>query len=342
MTAQLERTEPISPVLPPDLLERFDRDGFILLKGIYPPEELRPALAEAEERIYGRPFAEVVADARAGREVPPINDGFSGTTEHGRTQFPTGCREIDRLVENPALLEAFAAVLGTEDLRFCNSHLFVRSGPSDARHGREPWEGFHLDHDALSFLPPAAGEAGERVLWVNAWIILNDIVPEGAPLHVLPGSHRTLPPRLAEMVEAGRFTWRMQVEDLREVCDPQELVPVTAQAGDLLLYRSDLLHGAVPFEDRRRQRAVLTMALTRRENESAQRFARPWAYPEREATLRFFAETTPPVRRLFGWPAPGDAYYNEQTLRLLEGWYSGIDLAPYRRPASRRERGKGP
>ncbi len=40
--------------------------------------------------------------------------------------------------------------------------------------------------------------------------------------------------------------------------------------------------------------------------------------------------TTPRVRSVFGWPEPGDAYYTEETLALIETWFPGIDIEPYR------------
>ncbi|MDB5450661.1 MAG: hypothetical protein JWQ52_1789, partial [Phenylobacterium sp.] len=38
---------------------------------------------------------------------------------------------------------------------------------------------------------------------------------------------------------------------------------------------------------------------------------------------------TPRQRDLFGWPPPGDSYWNAQTLADVGVRYPGIDLAPY-------------
>ena len=38
---------------------------------------------------------------------------------------------------------------------------------------------------------------------------------------------------------------------------------------------------------------------------------------------------TPRQRDLFGWPAPGDPYWNAQTLSDVALRYPGIDLSPY-------------
>ena len=38
---------------------------------------------------------------------------------------------------------------------------------------------------------------------------------------------------------------------------------------------------------------------------------------------------TPRQRDLFGWPPPGDTYWNAQTLSDVALRYPGIDLTPY-------------
>ena len=38
---------------------------------------------------------------------------------------------------------------------------------------------------------------------------------------------------------------------------------------------------------------------------------------------------TPRQRDLFGWPPPGDPYWNDQTLSDVALRYPGIDLSPY-------------
>jgi len=39
-------------------------------------------------------------------------------------------------------------------------------------------------------------------------------------------------------------------------------------------------------------------------------------------------------RDLFGFPRPGDAYWNEQTLADVAARYPGMDMTPYRQGVS--------
>ena len=110
-----------------------------------------------------------------------------GNTEHGRAQFPTGADALDRLIENDGYLDVFEQCLGAE-ASYCNAHLFMRSGPTDERHAEHPWQGYHIDHYTNCFLPPSRGVGAFD--YVNSGVYLHDVEEDGAPMHVIPGSHR--------------------------------------------------------------------------------------------------------------------------------------------------------
>ena len=54
----------------------------------------------------------------------------------------------------------------------------------------------------------------------------------------------------------------------------------------------------------------------------------PKAAPDRWA--KFIPQCTVRQRDLFGWPRPGDPYWDEATLAGVAARYPGIDLEPYR------------
>ena len=106
-------------------------------------------------------------------------------------------------------------------------------------------------------------------------------------------------------------------------------VPTTAKAGSALFVSSYLVHAAVPFRNRRRQRAFWTLSMCRADNSRWTKLANPWTGPEREHIKPFWETTTPRVRTLFGWPPPGHPYYDGDTLANLEVLFPGLDLTPY-------------
>ena len=132
-------------LLTPNQLDRFHRDGFILIEDLFDPGEMTAALNDMEKIFYGKSYAEYLIEldktGQANSVEPTVTNAVAhyGDTEHGRAQFPTGFDSLDRLIENETYLDIFAQCLGTDDVSYCNAHLFMRSGPTDQRHSEHPW-----------------------------------------------------------------------------------------------------------------------------------------------------------------------------------------------------------
>jgi ectoine hydroxylase-related dioxygenase (phytanoyl-CoA dioxygenase family) len=104
----------------------------------------------------------------------------------------------------------------------------MRSGPTDKRHPEHPWQGYHADHGTNTFLP--LSKAIGSFDYVNSVIYLHDVDDDGAPLHVIPGSHR----------QAADVYLRVKgaLDDIRKVPEFVEPVPTTAKAGSTLFFIS--------------------------------------------------------------------------------------------------------
>lgn len=312
--------------LTPSQLKQFHRDGYIIVPDVFSAGEMDAARAAMEEVFYGKSFESWRDDVEAGQDAG-VSDGFTTTHDHGqgRSQFPTGVEALDRLIENETYLDIFEQCLGSA-ATYCNAHLFMRSGPTDKRHAEHPWQGYHIDHHTNSLLPPFS-EVG-RFDYVNSGVYLHDVVDEGAPMLVIPGSHRQAQAVYLRAFAEGNASGG-SIEDLRQV--PELAAPELAVGprGAAAFYSSYLIHAAQPFADKRRQRAFWTLSMCRRDNDRWTRFANPFMYGEREHMLPFFTRTSPRVRSLFGFPEPGHPYYTAATLKLLEHTLPGIDTAPY-------------
>lgn len=308
-------------------LEAYRRYGFVFVPDLFTREAMDAALDACDRIFYGGKRFEEWRDAFDG-SGDPVRDGFFSNDASGRSQFPVGHDALDRLIENEAFLDAFCACLGTDDPHYCNAHLFVRAGPTDKRHAPNPWEGYHIDHDTNSFLPPS-GRIGHDD-YVNCGVYLHDVEPDGAPMHVIPGSHRQIVEILPRLISEGIYRPPTTITDIRLVPEFAAPVPSVAKAGTALFYSSYLVHAAVPFQDKTRQRALWTLSMARSDTRAYNRFANAYAYGDRTFTVPFWKNTTARVRTLFGWPPPGDPYYTPETLSLLASWYPGIDLDVYR------------
>ena len=309
------------------MLEQFRRDGYILVPDVFGDEEMDAALDAMERNFYGKSYASWLEDFGRG-EQGSVGDGFTTKQDEvvGRSQFPVGDPALDRLIENDRYLDLFELFLGDRP-SYCNAHLFMRTGPVDERYPDESWSGYHVDHNTNCVLPPST-DAG-RFSYINSGVYLHDVVDDGAPMLLVPGSHTRAAEVFGEGWEKGNMASVSHVRDIRKA-GLEDPVPAVGARGSALFYSSYLLHSAQPFENRKKQRAFWSLSMCRRDADRWTRFSNPFIYGEREYMLPFITRTTPRVRSLFGWPEPGHPYYTEQTLGLLVHAFPGIDTAPYR------------
>ena len=310
--------------------EAFCRDGYVLVEGLFDPAQMAEALADMEHIFYGCSFGEYLnvfdKTGTAASIEPTVKNPVAhyGDTVHGRTQFPTGSSALDSLIENETYLDIIAECLDTDAISYCNAHLFMRSGPSDTRHAEHPWQGYHVDHGTNCYLP--VNESPGSYDYLNSMVYLHDVEEEGAPMHVIPGSHRQAG---AVLLEVGQSVGG-SIPDLRDFSELGTPVSTAASAGSVLLYSSYLIHAAVPFKDKRQQRACWTLSLAREATSRWTKLANPWSGPERQHFQPFWEQATPRVRSIFGWPPPGHDYYTEATFKSLALNYPEMDLSPYR------------
>ena len=217
------------------------------------------ALAAMEQVFYGQSFQCWLAACDQGN-ASGVSDGFTTTHDHseGRSQFPVGAPALDRLIENETYLDIFEQCLGAK-ASYCNAHLFMRSGPTDKRHPDNPWEGYHIDHYTNCLLPPH--DQTGRFDYVNSGVYLHDVEDDGAPMLVIPGSHKVAGPAFVRALAAdnaggGSFN------DLRQVTELAAPVPLhwPARRG-FISTRRTLVHAAQPFANKRTQRAFWTLSM---------------------------------------------------------------------------------
>ena len=312
-------------LLDQDQLDAFHRDGFILVEDLFDAKEMTAALNDMEHIFYGKSYVEYLEELDntgiTDSVEPTVTNSVAhyGDTKYGRAQFPTGFGALDRLIENDAYLDVFAQCLGTNDVSYCNAHLFMRSGPTDKRHPDHSWQGYHPDHGTNTFLP--LSRAVGTFDYVNSGVYLHDVDDDCAPMHVIPGSHR----------QAADVVLRGGLDDIRKIPEFAEPLPTSAKAGSGLFYSSYLIHAAVPFENKRKQRAFWTLSMARGDTSRWTKLANPWSGPEQKFFQPFWEKTTPRVRALFGWPEVGHAYYTETTLKGISMRFPNMDLSPYQK-----------
>jgi hypothetical protein len=307
--------------------DQYHRDGYLIVPDVFTKSEMQEALAAVDMITYGKSFAEWSKEYFAGGKQDAVADGIGAKAKFGRAQFPTGVWAIDRLIQNETYLDIYCELLGDEP-SYLNGHLFVRAGPNDKRHSEHLWEGYHIDHDTNSFLPPWIGCG--HFDYMGSGIILHDIDAGCAPMAVIPGSHRVLVRQMNELVRSGAMKLPNEFPDIRKVKDFAAPVPMMGSCGSAAFSTSYLVHAAVPFKDKTQQRSLWTLSLGRASQLAWTRFAVPYHYGDRDYYVPFWTKTTARVRSIFGWPAPGHPYYTPQTVEVLEQRFPGIDMSEYK------------
>ena len=313
-------------------LDKFHEDGFLIVEDVFDKKDVEAARVEMEKIFYGTSFEDYLAKLDATGEAESTDPTSTaavphyGETKHGRAQFPTGIDALDRLIENEDYLDMYEQCLGTSDMSYCNGHLFLRSGPTDKRHADHLWQGYHIDHATNCFLPP--NHEVDLYNYVNSCVYLHDVVDDGAPMQIIPRTHRQIIDLLPRLIEEGNWTGMGGIKDIREIPEFCAPVATTAKAGSVRFNSSYGVHAAIPFANKRRQRGYWTLSLCRGDSSQFTKLSNLWR--ERDYSIPFWQKTTPRVRALFGWPKPGHPYYTSETVDSLAHWYPDMDLTPYK------------
>lgn len=231
---------PVNEATGESLRERWRTDGWLHLAGFFSAPEIERVNGLVDELWRAKPRRITVDDVDAGQRAR-----MSALRDDQRVhRIKINDLYLDHpavrdLLLDPRLVSLVRDLLGDAPV-LCNS-LNLERGSAQEYHA-----------DSLYMTPRTEGRL------VAAWIALEDVQPGSGPLRLYPGSH-LLPPfvfsngtRHAVTGELPRWAEHMQRE-----LDARGMQPhvIYAQRGDLVIWHSDLLHGA---------EAIADPALTRR------------------------------------------------------------------------------
>lgn len=155
------------------------------------------------------------------------------------------------------------------------------------------------------------------------WILLSDVGDDDGPTKIVPLSVGDRVPYwpapgqhdITNHLPAGTFA--------------DEEVSMTGPAGTLFAFRTDVLHRGSRMTGEQSAR----FALLADYDVWAPRWTGRVAWAERATRPEWFElieQASPRERSVFGFPAPGDPYWDEQTLADTQTRYPGADMTPYR------------
>ena len=170
----------------------------------------------------------------------------------------------------------------------------------------------HRDYGSHSLVVP---RHDGRYQQLTTFIFLSDVTEEDGPTKIVP-------------FEQGKdVPFTPAVPRVRGAA-PTTRCPPSDRRGSLLVYRTDILHRGSDLTGDGRSRFSLLVDFQARGTTWGGKMAWPKQAPHRWAKL--MPQCTVRERDLFGFPRPGDEYWNEQTLADVSARYPGMDMAPYR------------
>jgi hypothetical protein len=279
-----------------NLAEVFDR-GFTVVEGFLDKATLSAA-QDALWEIYPRPEA-YFAD-------PDAYPKYARSQFAGLRFFPYPSWAINRVSVYPDLIDAAERFLQSEEIDCYKIELWAKyAGAIDYD------QPHHRDYENHTIVVPRADQAMPQM---TCFILLSDVTELDGPTKAVPiDKTRHIPIGVAKTEMGALF---------------EDEVSVTGPAGTILIYKTDVFHRGSNFGAPGRSRFVMPIDFKKRGWRWQGKLA--WANQApnpgwKEAMVRM----TPRQRDLFGWPPPGDDYWNAQTLSDVALRYPGIDLSPY-------------
>jgi len=214
----------LSPEPGPRAAVQLQALGHVTLPGVFSDDEVKELVADVD-RVFD--------------EWPPDERYPHADREHWepfRYEMFNRSEVVQRAIARREILDVVEAVLGEDCHVIANTAW--RQPPGENKHGGQRW---HIDSGP--HVPRPAGVPWDEripypVFAVATHIMLQDCPLAAGPTGVIPGSHTSgQAPPLDRMNDAG-LEW-----------NGTGVVPLTAAAGDVLLFVSDVWHRRLPPTD---------------------------------------------------------------------------------------------
>jgi hypothetical protein len=281
----------------PDAALNEVRDrGFALVEGFLDPDELTAA-QDALWLHFPRP-GEYFAD-------PSRHDRYAASQFAGVEEFPYRSWGLNRLAFHPDLVDAAERYLGTPELHLYKVELWAKySGAADYD------QPLHRDYGSHSLVVPRDDGTYQQI---TTFIFLSDVTEDDGPTRIVPYDDGRDVPYTPLYLPFGALA--------------AAEVAATGRAGSLLVYRTDVLHRGSNLTGAARSRFSLLADYQARGTTWRGKMSWPKDSPHRWAKL--IPRCSVRERDLFGFPRPGDDYWNDQTRHDVAARYPGIDMTPY-------------
>ena len=289
--------------------------GFVILPGLVPAAEMRPALAELPA-MY--PTAEGFHDGTDEQRAK-----FSADEWAGIDSFPFQSAELSLLAVSDRLVDLAETLLADTDLRISSAEAWAKyTGAADYD------QSLHRDYLNQTLMVPTDDP---RFGQLELFVYLVDVPGELGPPSMLSRTRTTgLPAKPNWYPRAGGA----DAEDgWVETAGSPELyaaeIRAAGPAGTIVAWAPGTFHRGTALTLPRGARYTIHLVYRLARVEWGQRMA--WVSRSHEpAWYQFVQRATPRQLALFGFPPPGHPYWTEATLAGTGQRYPGLDMTPWR------------
>jgi len=276
-----------------------------MIEGAVPEEELAAA-----QRAVARLFP----TAAQWRSAADDSTRRWGTWDAPWPEFPFRSRTLNRLVVGDTMIDLARQCTGSDDVRM---YLAIAT----AKYAGQPSDYnqlLHTDFPNHTLTVPRP-EAGYHQM--ETFVYLCDVDAGNGATHFVSRSRTA-------GIEVERHT--LSLEEFGGLYETD--TEASAPAGSIVVYRPDVYHRSVDFDDPGRARFMLHVAYRAAPVEWGGYQAWPFKgfSPEWHA---FVAQATPRQLAVLGFPAPGHPYWTPATIDGVGRRYPGLDMTPWRQAA---------
>jgi ectoine hydroxylase-related dioxygenase (phytanoyl-CoA dioxygenase family) len=293
----------VSPfALDPELKARWDTDGWCVVPGAIPPDELAAA-QDAVHRYFPTP-AELA-------ELGGAKSGQWHTWDAPWPEFPFHSKRLNTLVLHDNVIDLAEAFLGTTDLA-CYMGIVTAKYAQQASGYNQL---LHADYPNHMLVVPRHEPGYQQV---EFFVYLTDVTTED-------GATRFVSWQRTKDIPVERHT--LNYVDYAALYD--DASDAAAPAGSVVAYRPDVYHRSVDHTDPTRYRVMIHVSF--RHRDAGWGGYQAWPFRGFSPELTKYVEAASPRQLvLLGIPLPGHPYWDEVTIAGVQARYPGLDMSPWR------------
>jgi Phytanoyl-CoA dioxygenase (PhyH) len=298
-----------------DAVRVWQADGFVILPGFLPADELTSAIGEVDLLF---PPAEAFHDGTDPRRERFLGDEFAGIDT-----FPFAGTEISLLAVHHRILALAEALLEDDDI-----HLYAAEAWAKYTGACDYDQDLHRDYLNHTILVPSTTPGCRQV---EMFVFLNDVPEDLGPPHLVSRRHTAGLPAVPNwLLRPGQHGsgWRFNDDSGSPELYAAE-VSGAGPAGTVIAFEPGTFHRGTRLTAPGGARYSMHLGFRPASLQWGQRVA--WAMRSFTSEwVDFVGRATPRQLQAFGFPRPGHPYWTPETLTGMALRYPKLDLSPWR------------